>query len=463
MASLAGALNAPATRYRYDAEHLLVCTGAPSTPLWRYWQDGVVVNVVENDTELSWAYCGGQHVATLRNGDDAVSTLLGADPAGSILAEADTELRSRSYAPYGHVPLDDPEPHPAYNGELLDTPSGCYLLGAGNHRPYSPTLQYFLAPDPFSPFDEGGLNAYAYCAGDPINRNDPSGHFWKWIVAGLSVVAAVASMGALAVPLIAGSAALTASAVAGFGFSALGAAAEVGALIADATGDETAGNILGWVGLGISAVGMVSALPAIAKAGSKAVKGLGRSLRSGSKATESMPLVPVTGSAADVTSTTTSYSSMTLEAPTFRFRAKTPRQPRPAPRRTYAPQVARPDAKPMRSIAFNELPNEEQRTVLNVVHQNTDAIKRPLNDGVKYANNGGALPLQKHGFYREYTVEDVTTANRKKRGLRRIIVGGQGRHKIKSLHTTDDHYDEFLDVRIPANGRWPRYPKRKRN
>ncbi|NLA01594.1 hypothetical protein GTA07_14335 [Rhodococcus hoagii] len=39
-----------------------------------------------------------------------------------------------------------------------------------------PTLMRFSAPDSLSPFNEGGLNAYAYCGCDPINHEDPSGH-----------------------------------------------------------------------------------------------------------------------------------------------------------------------------------------------------------------------------------------------------------------------------------------------
>ncbi|MEE4636302.1 RHS repeat-associated core domain-containing protein [Pseudomonas alliivorans] len=34
----------------------------------------------------------------------------------------------------------------------------------------------FNQPDNLSPFGRGGLNAYAYCLGDPVNRGDPSGH-----------------------------------------------------------------------------------------------------------------------------------------------------------------------------------------------------------------------------------------------------------------------------------------------
>lgn len=34
----------------------------------------------------------------------------------------------------------------------------------------------FHSPDNMSPFGEGGLNAYVYCEGDPVNFVDPEGH-----------------------------------------------------------------------------------------------------------------------------------------------------------------------------------------------------------------------------------------------------------------------------------------------
>lgn len=42
-------------------------------------------------------------------------------------------------------------------------------------------LRRFLAPDPASPFEGGGLNRYTYCQGDPTNRVDPTGNIsWSW-------------------------------------------------------------------------------------------------------------------------------------------------------------------------------------------------------------------------------------------------------------------------------------------
>lgn len=64
-----------------------------------------------------------------------------------------------------------------FNGELPET-TGHYLLGS--YRAYNPILRRFHSPDSLSPFGEGGLNPYAYCLGDPINRVDPTGGIPEW-------------------------------------------------------------------------------------------------------------------------------------------------------------------------------------------------------------------------------------------------------------------------------------------
>ena len=71
-----------------------------------------------------------------------------------------------------------------FNGERADPISGHYHLGNG-YRAYSPVLMRFTCPDSWSPFGAGGVNPYAYCEGDPINRADPSGHMSGSAIAGI--------------------------------------------------------------------------------------------------------------------------------------------------------------------------------------------------------------------------------------------------------------------------------------
>jgi RHS repeat-associated protein len=105
--------------------------------------------------------------------------LLASDLQQTILAELDRSgPNGLAYTPYG----SQSSPLAAgtrlgFNGQLRERPTGWYHLGNG-YRVYNPGLMRFHSPDRLSPFGKGGLHAYAYCGGCPVNRTDPSGASW---------------------------------------------------------------------------------------------------------------------------------------------------------------------------------------------------------------------------------------------------------------------------------------------
>ncbi len=128
---------------------------------------------------------GRENHRVLRAGSDPLSQLTSGpaggqarhfmiDRPGSVQGvQCLRQIRRMAYTVYGYSHASDPATLVGFNGAYLDAVTGHYPLGAGN-RFYSPTLMRFSSPDIFSPFSAGGLNAYAYCEGDPINRVDPS-------------------------------------------------------------------------------------------------------------------------------------------------------------------------------------------------------------------------------------------------------------------------------------------------
>ena len=67
-----------------------------------------------------------------------------------------------------------------YRSYYYDSETGLYYLNA---RYYNPAWRRFISPDSTEYLDTdtpNGLNLYAYCCNDPVNRFDPSGHDWEW-------------------------------------------------------------------------------------------------------------------------------------------------------------------------------------------------------------------------------------------------------------------------------------------
>ncbi|CAI8969009.1 RHS repeat-associated core domain-containing protein [Pseudomonas sp. IT-P176] len=165
--------------YRYDPLDRLDSYTQPSVPnVLRFYcknrlateiQGAMGHRIVRHDYYLlAQQQCHNMQVDT---------TLLATDQQCSVLRALDaTQTHALVYTPYGQpLPANGVFSLLMFNGEQPDPQTGHYLLGNG-YRAFNPVLMRFHGPDSLSPFGKGGLNAYAYCLGDPVNRMDPTGN-----------------------------------------------------------------------------------------------------------------------------------------------------------------------------------------------------------------------------------------------------------------------------------------------
>jgi RHS repeat-associated protein len=115
--------------------------------------------------------------------------LLVTDQGESVLAQlSQGDVSPMAHTAYGHLSATRfPSTALGFNGEFGEPHTRWYLLGNG-HRAYNPLLMRFHSPDKLSPFKAGGLNAYMYCAADPINQKDPTGRVAVPFVNGVMMV-----------------------------------------------------------------------------------------------------------------------------------------------------------------------------------------------------------------------------------------------------------------------------------
>ena len=167
------------------------------------------------------------------------------------------------YSPFGAGQLADTAANIlGFNGQRRDPVSLSYHLGNG-YRAYNPLLMRFNCPDNLSPFGAGGINPYAYCAGDPINYADPSGHIsWQAGVGiGLGILGIIATAGAAAMAISAAGgigAALTAASTTSLLTGSVGVAADAIGIASGAISDTNSelSETLGWVSMATGIAGL---------------------------------------------------------------------------------------------------------------------------------------------------------------------------------------------------------------
>lgn len=180
--------------YAYDAHDRIYSQtrdDKEAAPSYFYYKADALVNVVQSETDAvrmlrSPAGCTSQFVK-----QDGVGGLwlTGSDRLGTVFyASKGSATEEYRYSPYGEDNPTAPTTALGYAGQYRDPVVPGYQLGGG-YRAYTPALMRFNASDNSSPFGKGGINTYAYCAGDPVNRLDIDGHsFWGDIGGGLEQI-----------------------------------------------------------------------------------------------------------------------------------------------------------------------------------------------------------------------------------------------------------------------------------
>lgn len=178
-------------QYQYDPlDRLIDCALAEQVSIERFYLKDRLATEIEGAVQRSIMQHEDQLLAERQRQNDSVEThFLATDQHRSVLNVLNpAQHHPVAYTAFGHRPRGNGVLSLlGFNGERSDPVTGCYLLGNG-YRAFNPVLMRFNSPDSWSPFGEGGLNAYAYCVGDPVNRIDPTGHLGNPIKGLLHIV-----------------------------------------------------------------------------------------------------------------------------------------------------------------------------------------------------------------------------------------------------------------------------------
>jgi RHS repeat-associated protein len=161
-------------RYHYDATDRSITWVRNQQPgLLRFYCLNRLTTEIQGETKCGIFQHENQLLAQQHLLDGRIgTTLLASDLQRTVFIALG---RSYVYTPYGYRTFQAGLMSLlGFNGEPLDSVTGHYHLGNG-HRQFNPGLMRFNSPDKLSPFGNGGINAYAYCGNDPLNKIDPTG------------------------------------------------------------------------------------------------------------------------------------------------------------------------------------------------------------------------------------------------------------------------------------------------
>ena len=170
-------------RYNGDGQRIQKVEGSKTTNY--YYQDGVVSYTTDGDnsqTSQNLIGTDGNIIATQRYGSDHTDYLLyHKDIQGSstsLVKEDGSADATYQYTDFGETTINGDnkaENEVCYTGGIYDQSTGLYYLNA---RYYNPEDGGFLTEDTYrGEINEPETqNLYVYCADNPVNYVDPSGH-----------------------------------------------------------------------------------------------------------------------------------------------------------------------------------------------------------------------------------------------------------------------------------------------
>ena len=171
-------------RYNGDGQRIQKVEGSKTTNY--YYQDGVVSYTTDGDnsqTSQNLIGTDGNILATQRYGSDHTDYLLyHKDIQGSttsLVKEDGSADATYRYTDFGETAINGDnkaENEVCYTGGIYDQSTGLYYLNA---RYYNPEDGRFVTEDTYRGENDkpDTQHLYVYCANNPINHVDPSGHY----------------------------------------------------------------------------------------------------------------------------------------------------------------------------------------------------------------------------------------------------------------------------------------------